>query len=74
MARLWRLQSDELHDRPDQYPIPHVHGRSVFSKIELLQAFHQIPVADEDVQETAVTTSIGLFEYPYMNFGLRNAT
>ncbi|BHF63903.1 hypothetical protein SprV_0200689800 [Sparganum proliferum] len=47
----------------DRYPVPHLQdfagalfGKSVFSKIDLVRAFHQIPVAPEDVPKTAVTT------------------
>ncbi|BHF70007.1 hypothetical protein SprV_0301305600 [Sparganum proliferum] len=65
---------------PDRYPVPHLQdfagalfGKSVFSKIDLVRAFHQIPVAPEDVPKTAVTTSFGLFEFIRMPFGLRNA-
>ncbi|BHF57589.1 hypothetical protein SprV_0100053100 [Sparganum proliferum] len=65
---------------PDRYPVPHLQdfagalfGKSVFSKIDLVRAFHQIPVAPEDVPETAVTTPFGLFEFIRMTFGLRNA-
>ena len=80
----WRLCGDyrALNARtvPDQYPVRHIAdlahqlaARKVFSTIGLVKAYHQIQVHPDDVAKTAIITPFGLFEFPYMSFGLRNA-
>uniref|UniRef100_A0A5S6Q3A6 Reverse transcriptase domain-containing protein n=1 Tax=Trichuris muris TaxID=70415 RepID=A0A5S6Q3A6_TRIMR len=64
----------------DWYPVPHVQdfsanldGVKLFSKIDLVRGYHQIPVHSDDIAKTAVTTLFGLFEFLRMPFGLKNA-
>ncbi|GFV44939.1 transposon Tf2-11 polyprotein [Trichonephila clavipes] len=64
----------------DSYPMPYLndfahalHGKKIFSKIDIFKTFHQIPIAECDIPKTAVTTPWGLYEYTHLCFGLVNA-
>ncbi|GFU55543.1 retrovirus-related Pol polyprotein from transposon opus [Trichonephila clavipes] len=59
----------------DSYPMPYLngfahalHGKRIFSKIDIFKAFHQIPIAECDIPKTAVTTPWGLYEYTHLRF------
>ena len=64
----------------DKYPMPNVSdmtnvvgNSSVFSKLDLLKAYFQVPVNPEDQEKTAICTPFGSFVFRYSTFGLKNA-
>lgn len=80
----WRPCGDyrrlNMVTKPDRYAVPHLQdftrilaGKKIFSKIDLVKSYHQIPVRQSDVGKTAVATPFGTYEYVRMPFGLRNA-
>ena len=61
----------------DKYPIPKIEdlfstlaGGKVFSKIDLSQAYQQLPLADESKKYIVINTHKGLFRYTRLPFGI----
>jgi hypothetical protein len=48
---------------PGRYPLPNIAGNTVISKIDLVKAYHQIPIDKADVPKTVIATPFGLFEF-----------
>jgi hypothetical protein len=72
-----RLNNVTIHDR---YPVPHIWDFTnslfdckIFSKLDLVKGYYQVPMEEKDIPKTAIVTPFGLFEFLYMPFGLKNA-
>lgn len=74
MVGRWQLYGDyqalNVRTIPYRYPIRHknkyahhLSGCTIFSKTNLMRAYHQIPVHPEDIQKAVFTTTtpIGIF-------------
>ena len=81
---LWRPCGDfrRLNNAtvPDKYPVPNIRdftnrlaGTHVFSKIDLVKGYYQIPINPADIPKTAVITPFGMYKFVVMPFGLCNA-
>ena len=80
----WRVCGDyrrlNTQTTDDKYPVRNLtdfnaelSGKKIFSKIDLLKGYHQIPVNEDDIKKTGVITPFGLYLFPRTPFGLKNA-
>eukprot|EP00963_Diacronema_lutheri_P000041 scaffold1_cov375-Pavlova_lutheri.AAC.41 len=64
----------------DRYPLniidDHLHDVGefcIFSSVDALHGFHQIPIGHNDIDKTAVVTPFGSYVWKVMPMGLANA-
>ena len=64
----------------NRYPLPTIDdlfdrlkGTRFYSKIDLLNGYHQLKVRETDILKTTFRTRYGHFEFTMMPFGLTNA-
>ena len=62
----------------DRYPVTHIQDLTsgladtkIFSTVDLICGYHQIPIQEEDIPKTAIIIPFGLFEFLRMPFGLK---
>lgn len=81
----WRMVGDyrrlNAQTKRDTYALPLLHdfssqlcGTKIYSRLDLKDAYWQIPIADEDIGKTNVVTPYGSYEFLRMHFGLSGAS
>ena len=80
----WRVCRDyralNAATKPDRYPVLHIQdvtavaqNNKIFTKLDLIRAYHQIPLEPDHIPKTAIIMPLGMFEFVRVPFGLRNA-
>ena len=66
---------------PRKYPLPRIDdvlhslgGNSYWYTLDMAAGYHQIPMAEKDIEKTAFITHHGIYEFVRMPFGLTGAT
>ena len=61
-----------IKTEPDHYPLPNItdltsflNGAAIFSRLDLLKGYYQVPMHPDDIPKTAVTTPFGTFTFNY---------
>ena len=64
----------------NRYPLPRIdelfdrlQGAKYFSKIDLRSGYHQVRIADNDIDKTTFNTRYGSYSFKVLSFGLCNA-
>ena len=80
----WRVVFDyrilNMATVKDRYPLPRIddllqnlRGSAIFSSVDALDGFHQVPMDTNDIDKTAVVTPFGSYVWRVMPMGLANA-
>ena len=63
----------------NRWPLPRIDdlfdqlsGSKVFTSVDLLSGYHQVPLHSDDVEKSAFTCHLGHFEWLVLSFGLSN--
>ena len=64
----------------DAFPLPRIQdcldtisGSTLFTCVDLLAGYHQVPVKEADIPKTAFVTKYGLYEFTRMPMGLKSS-